>query len=461
MAVTVTITDDGLYELKGRAYNLVQAKNEALAPYQKQVIYYGLKLRLVPTEEQATALNQQIGNARFVRNRYLADRIAYYKEHKESDPDGATLTPSEYKKNWLPKLKEEFDFLNLSDKFALENAIFNVDDAYKRFFKGQNNFPKFASRFKPNGNRYQTNYTNGNLGLVCGNGIRDYYAKIPKVGQVKVILPLGETPDTLIRPGVRIGKASISRSGQNYYISFSLEEVVDLYTPIVDHYTSQIMGLDLGLKYFCSYGTLDSKVKVENPRWIKKHERRLRRFQQALARKQYDSDTHKGSKNYYKALEKVQKEQRKIANERKDFHHKLSRVIADSCTMFVCEDLNIKGMMQNRHLSKAIASVGWGEFIEMVKYKVERNNGVFLQVSRWFPSSKLCTCGYKKDDLTLQDRFWECPVCHTIHDRDDHAVDNMILHAMAEKAGDGYIFFNDGPPVRLVSPGHPIIHIVR
>ena len=182
----------------------------------------------------------------------------------------------------------------------------------------------------------------------------------------------------------------------------------------------------MGLARFCTYGNGGQEYeRIDNPRWITMHEKRLRRFQKALSRKQYDQKEHQGSSNWIKAKNRVAREQRKIANQRKDFAHKLSRKIADSCDVFVCEDLSIRGMIKNRHLSKQISSVGWGQFLTFVKYKVERNGGIFLKVDRFFPSSKLCSCGYKNDDLKPGDRYWTCPKCHKLHDRDDNAVDNL------------------------------------
>ena len=445
MAVSLQITDDGCYQFKGNSFQATEDKNKLLAPYDKQVVHWGQKFELQPTAEQAAALNQQIGNARFLRNRYLSMRNEYYKKQKEAGSDDLTLTPAVFKKEYLPALKKEFPFLQLSDKFALENAVLNVEDAFKRFFSHQNSFPKFASRFKPNGNRYQTDFTNGNLDIVRNEGF--FYAKIPKVGRVRILLDVNEAGMVrypIFHRNSRIGKVSISREGTRYFISYTVEEVVDLNHPEIELCSQDVFGLDLGLKSFCVYGSLDQKEKVDNPRWIKVHEKRLRRLQQSLARKQYDPETHTGSKNRDKAKEKVRKEYRKIANQRKDFQHKLSRKIADSCKVFLCENLNIKGMMKNRHLSKAIASVGWGQFIQMVKYKVERNNGTFLQVSRCFPSTKLCSCGYKNDDLTLGDRFWVCPKCHQVHDRDAHAVDNLIVEGMSMLIDNGFTFRPSG-----------------
>ena len=152
MAITAEQLPDGTFRFHGRANDITIQKNKALEPFGKQVLNYGQVLRLLPTPEQAQDLNQQIGNARFVRNRYLEERIRLYQEKKLS------LGVETFKKEYLPKLKEENPFLRRSDKFALEAALQSVDSAYRNFFSGRSGFPKKASRFKPNGNRYTTKY---------------------------------------------------------------------------------------------------------------------------------------------------------------------------------------------------------------------------------------------------------------------------------------------------------------
>ena len=192
--------------------------------------------------------------------------------------------------------------------------------------------------------------------------------------------------------GTVIRKATVIRQGNRYEVSLGMETIIDEIHPVEEVSVSEILSADMGMKDFAVLGDSNGFLKIRNPRWIRVHEKRLRRFQKALSRKQYDRKTHTGSKNWYKAKAKVAKEQRRTADQRKDFQHKLSRCIADSCKVFVCEDLNIKGMVKNRHLSKAVASVGWYSFFQKVKYKLERGGGRFLQVSRWFPSSQTCGC---------------------------------------------------------------------
>ena len=423
--VTVKQMPDGTFEFSGGrgGFNIVAQKNKALEPYGKCIWNYGVVLELVPGEKQS-AINQQIGNARFVHNNYLHERKEYYNLYKK------TLTISQYQKDYLPKLKEERDYLKTSDKFVYENACRNVDNAYNRFFKGEAGFPKYASYNKPNGNSFTTNYTNNNIELKMID--RMPYVKLPKLGYIRFVLPKGKTLADIQPHGTSIKAATVTRSNTIYRISIRMEAVIDkpVFSTVI--HKDDIMSVDLGLKDFGVFGNLKESDAVPNPKWIQVHAKRLRRFQQSLSRKQYDHETYTGSRNWEKARLKVMKEQRKIADQRKDFHHKLSRAIADNCTAFICEDLTVKNMMKNRHLAKAIASVGWSQFLTMVKYKMERAGKYFRKVSRWYPSSQTCgCCGYKNADVKdLAVRKWVCPKCGTLHDRDINAQQNIFRMGM-------------------------------
>ena len=419
--VTAEQQVDGTFEFhggKGR-FNITVQKNKVLEPYGKCIYNYGVLLELIPEDKQA-AINQQIGNARVVHNDYLSKREEYYKETKKA------LTVSQYKKEYLPALKKEKEYLNDTDKFVYENACRNVDDAYNRFFKGLSGFPKYASRTKPSGNSFTTNFTNNNIELKMIDGIP--YVKLPKIGCVRFILPKGKILTDIQPHGVSIKAATVSKeSDGSYRISLRMESVIDkpVFPTVIN--ARDIISVDLGLKEFGVFGNLEESIPVPNPRWIKIHAKRLRRFQQSLSRKQYDHKTHTGSKNWEKARAKVAKEQRKIADQRRDFHHKLSRAITDNCVAFICEDLAVKNMMKNRHLSKSIASVGWSQFLTMVQYKMERAGKYFRKISRWYPSSQTCgCCGYKNTDVKdLGVRKWKCPKCGTWHDRDVNAQQNI------------------------------------
>ena len=419
--VTAEQQADGTFEFHGGkgGFNIIKQKNKALEPYGKCIHNYGVLLELIPGDKQS-AINQQIGNARVVHNDYLSKREEYYKETKKA------LTVSQYKKEYLPALKDEKEYLKDTDKFVYENACRNVDDAYNRFFKGLSGFPKYVSRTKPNGNSFTTNFTNNNIELKMIDGIP--YVKLPKVGCVRFILPKGKILTDIQPHGVSIKAATVRRElNGSYRIALRMESVIDKPVFLTVINAREIISVDLGLKEFGVFGNLEEPIPVPNPRWIQVHTKRLRRFQQSLSRKQYDHKTHTGSKNWEKARAKIAKEQRKIADQRRDFHHKLSRAITDNCVAFICEDLAVKNMMKNRHLSKSIASVGWSQFLTMVQYKMERAGKYFRKISRWYPSSQTCgCCGYKNTDVKdLGVRKWIYPKCGTWHDRDINAQQNI------------------------------------
>ena len=419
--ITAEQQADGTFKFHGGkgGFNIIVQKNKALEPYGKCIHNYGVLLELIPGDKQS-AINQQIGNARVVHNDYLSKREEYYKETKK------TLTVLQYKKEYLPALKKEKEYLNDTDKFVYENACRNVDDAYNRFFNGLSGFPKYASKTKSNGNSFTTNFTNNNLELKMIDGIP--YVKLPKVGCVRFILPKGKILTDIQPHGVTIKAATVSMEPDgSYRIALRMESVIDkpVFPTVIN--AREIISVDLGLKEFGVFGNLEESIPVPNPRWIQVHEKRLRRFQQSLSRKQYDHKTHTGSNNWEKTRAKIAKEQRKIADQRRDFHHKLSRAITDNCVAFICEDLAVKNMMKSRHLSKSIASVGWSQFLTMVQYKMERAGKYFRKISRWYPSSQTCgCCGYKNTGVKdLGVRKWICPKCGTWHDRDINAQQNI------------------------------------
>ena len=419
--ITAEQQADGTFEFHGGkgGFNIIKQKNKALEPYGICIYNIGVLLELIPEGIQA-AINQQIGNARFVHNDYLSKREEYYKETKKA------LTVSQYKKEYLPALKDEKEYLKDTDKFVYENACRNVDDAYNRFFKVLSGLPKYASRTKPSGNSFTTNFTNNNIELKMIDGIP--YVKLPKIGNVRFILPKGKILTDIQPHGVTIKAATVSREPDgSYRIALRMESVIDKPIFPTDINARDIISVDLGLKEFGVFGNLEESIPVPNPRWIQVHAKRLRRFQHSLSRKQYDHKTHTGSKNWEKTRAKVAKEQRKIADQRRDFHHKLSRTITDNCVAFICEDLAVKNMMKNRHLSKSLASVGWSQFLTMLQYKMERAGKYFRKISRWYPSSQTCgCCGYKNTDVKdLGVRKWKCPKCGTWHDRDVNAQQNI------------------------------------
>lgn len=437
MALTLTVNDTG-FHFSGRANDITLEKNKLLAPHSKMLHNYGVVLSIIPDEKQKAQIRQFCGCARVVHNDYIHEQEQHYGKTKTH------MSLSDYMKTRLPELKKEKPFLAQADKFALAAGAEHAENAFQRFFKKQSGYPAFSSKKKPSGNHYTTKYTNGNLEL-CFNGEGIPCVKLPKIGKVPFVLPKGKALGDVQPEGVRITKATVSCYGEVWTVSLSMESIIDLVEPFKALSLSSIFAGDAGLKEFLVYGTGDWTEHVPNPRFIKIHEKKLRRYQQKLARRQYDPVTKKGSRNREKARLLVAKEQRKIANQRKDFQHKLSRKIADRCMVFIKEDLNIKGMMKNHCLAKAIASVGWYGFFGKLSYKLKRKGGQVISVGRFFPSSQQCShCGYKNAEVKdLKVREWDCPVCGAHHDRDVNAKENLLHEGIKILEGLGYTITKD------------------
>lgn len=182
----------------------------------------------------------------------------------------------------------------------------------------------------------------------------------------------------------------------------------------------KVVGIDLGLKDFCITHDGEKTSKYLNHKPIKKHEKNLATKQLLLARKK------KGSKSREKARKLVARVHERISNARQDFLHKLSRKIVNDNQVVVVENLNVKGMVRNHNLAKAISDVGWGMFVNFLDYKLQQKGGLLIEIDRWFPSSKICSnCFYQMSDMPLDIRKWTCPSCGMHHDRDENASKNI------------------------------------
>jgi len=394
----------------------VKEKNKELAKQGQQLKSYGLVLRVYPTKEQEALINRTFGCTRFIFNNYLSTRQEYYKG------EAKTLSVGKYKKDVLVPMKslEEHSFLKEVDKFALEVACENVEDAYIRFFKGQNRYPTFKSK-RTAKKSYTTKMTNNNI-AVCGLSS----IKIPKLGKVSMAKVKSKRNKEIISKielgQVRILKATISQKSSKYYVSLTLEEIVTLVKPLdIDTVASaKVVGVDLGIKTFATIHDGSKTEFVDKAKYIKESEKKLAQLQRRLSKKQKDSQ------NFKKAKHKVADLQLHIANQRKDFAHKLSTQLANENQVVILETLNIKGMVKNKKLSKAISDAGWYQFITFLKYKLKWQGKYLVQIDRWYASSKLCSnCNEKHVTLTLNERQWVCSHCGSVHDRDENAAINI------------------------------------
>ncbi len=361
-------------------------------------IYRGYKFRMYPTEEQELLINKTIGSSRFIYNYFLDKKIS-------NAYSGIKL---------IPKLLEEKVFLKEVDSCALRNSIFNLEDAYKRYYKNLGGYPKF--KIKGIHNSYKTNN-------IKSTYKGKYYNSI-KLDLINKTITLPKLKEVSIR-GYRkkvnfnglIKNAVIIKEADKYYVSVLVEEDVILpkFVP------NNIVGIDLGIKNFL---VTSHNEKIKNT--IKINEKRLRGIQRGLSRCKL------GSRNRYKMNLKIQKLFMKIKNVRKFLLHTITNKIIKENDIIAVENLNVKSMQKIHSIAKYLTETPIYEIKRILKYKATWNNKKLIEIDRYYPSSQICSvCNYQNriiKDLSI--RSWQCLQCENTHDRDVNAAINIMWEGL-------------------------------
>ena len=360
------------------------------------------RYRIYPTGEQEQILAQTFGCARFVYNWALRKKTdAYYNEQKRLYYKDLSALLTDLKK------QDEYIWLNDVSSVPLQQALRHLDKAFINFFEGRGEYPIFkkkrnqqsatyvASAFRWDGTHFTLAKMNAPLNIVWSRP-----------------LPDGCKPSSVV-----VSKDCANR----YFVSVLVEEDIKP-LPVVN----KMIGLDLGLKSMVI--TSDGQTHG-NPKFFAKDEKKLAKAQRRHAKKK------KGSKNRDKARLKVARIHTRINERRRDYQHKLSTTIIRENQVVCVESLQIKNMVKNHCLAKAISDVGWGEFLRQLEYKAAWYGRTFVKIDKWYPSSKRCfDCGHVLDSLTLDVRVWTCPECGVVHDRDINAARNILAAGLAVNA---------------------------
>jgi putative transposase len=353
-------------------------------------MYQAYKFRLYPTNDQKTALAKAFGCCRWYWNYSLNLCQETYKE------TGKGLSRFAIQ-SLLPNLKQENEWLKDAYSQCLQSVALNLSTAYKNFFEKRGGLPKFKSKHGRQSIQYPSNVK-----------IDGDYIKLPgKIGKIYC------KQNRSFEGKIKTTTVSLNPDG-NYFVSILVDD--GKLTPNISTEGNAI-GIDLGITHFAI--TSDGS-KYNNQRHTNKHAHNLKKKQQSLTRKV------KGSNSRNKARKLVAKVYSKIKRVREDFLHKLSRKIVNENQVIIVENLAVKNMVRNHKLAKAINDCGWGQFTTMLKYKSEWEGKTYIEIDRWFPSSKTCNvCLNKIDSLLLNVRNWTCNKCNTQHDRDVNAAINI------------------------------------
>ena len=348
------------------------------------------KFRLYPNATQEVLLNKTFGCVRYAWNQNVANFLTY---DKDDNPKPIIKTSTEIRNEieWMKEVSASAIQQKEMDFKEFKTQLFNA----KR--KSKIGFPKF----KKKSNRQSYRLPNQKFKIVNGK------LQLEKIGKIKFIQDR-EFPEFFKFMNVTISK---NPSGE-YYASILIEQEINQKPK-----TEKEVGLDVGISAF---STQSDGIEVDNPKYFSKNQAKLKRLQQHFSRKQ------KGSKRRDKCRLKIAKLHQKIVNQRDWFLHNYSTYLIENYDRVFIEDLDVKGLLEKKQLSKEISDVSWSKFFQMLQYKANWYGKEVIKVNRYYASSKTCSCGVKNENLKLSDRVWTCNSCGTENSRDHLASQNIL-----------------------------------
>jgi putative transposase len=370
------------------------------------IIQKSYRYRLEPDGNTRQLFARFAGSSRYLYNWALAARKSAYEESKK------TLSYAEQCKLATQlKKEEETAWLAEIHSQVLQQSLKDLDTAYQNTFrrvkKGQTpGFPRFKKKGQKDSFRYPQ-----------GVQVAEGKVFLPKIGWV----PYCNSGYKGVQPTTEnLLQATVKREGKHWFVSFACEIEHQSAVP----FTGSAVGIDVGLKTFA---TLSEGTVIENPRFLKKQLRKLKIEQRRLKNKQ------RGSANRKKQAARIARLHTKVKNARKDFAHKASTTIVKNHDVVVIEDLNIKGMVKNHKLARAISDVGWGQFLAMLEYKLKWAGKSIISINRFFASSQICSCCGAKKPMPLNLRTYDCAHCGLSLDRDLNAALNIRRQGMSQQ----------------------------
>ena len=387
------------------------------------------KFRIYPNKEQEVLLAKTFGCCRFVWNKLVEN----FNNNSKEIINEKTL-----------KDTPEFEFLKEVSAASIQGKRRDFDEFKKHFFNKKRKAKLGRPSFKKKSNRQSFSLSYQKFKLDQEKSL----VRLEKIGWVKVIIDR-EIPENVDFRNITVSKTPTGK----YFVSILVKQELN---PIPS--TGKVVGIDLGIK---DLFILSNGQAINNPKWFRKNQAKLKKAQKHLSRKV------KGSNRYIKQRIKVAKVYEFITNSRTYFLHNVSTALVNTFDLIVLEDLNVSGMLKNRKLSKSISDAAWSTFVTMLNYKCNWYGKVLVKINRFFPSSKTCSnCGHKEDKMPLSVREWICPSCGSKHDRDLNASINILKEGWRsltdqELSSAEYVDYGRGAELRLSGYFHHLASAVK